>query len=193
MIPTYPEVCVQSLLDPWWHEDSDNISPCRGRLIKAYIPHVDQVPMALVPRDRTQAVRQHQLADCDIVELDYNAVMRPNGLPVAGIPCFPKEARGVYRVKKRPALILALPGDEVPKGLLMGKPRHQTLPTFIIAPYYGGDENTGTRAGFSEAFLERVRRLEYLRFFWDKLPITGSEGSVLRIDHIQPLGSNYKA
>lgn len=193
MIPIYPEDCVQSLYDSWWQQDTEKAPICRGRLLKAYVPHVDQVPMALVPRDRTEDVRQHQLADCDIVPLDYSSVMRPSGLPVAGIPCVPKEARGVYRVKKRPVLVLALPGDEVPKGLVLGKPRHQTLPTYIVAPYYGADEGTGSRAGFPEAFLDRVRRLEYSRFFWDKLPLSGANESILRIDHIQPLGSNYKA
>lgn len=193
MIQTYHEECIQAYYKSWWLEDSDKPLPCRGRLIRAFIPHVDQVPMALVPRDRTDNVRQHQLADCDIMPLDYNSVMRPEGLPVAGIPCFPKEARGVYRVKKRPALILAMPGEEIPKSLILGKPRHQTLPTFIIAPYYGADESTGSRAGFSSAFLDRVRRLEYSRFFWDKLPILGVDESILRIDHMQPLGTNYKA
>lgn len=193
MTQTYPEECVQSLYDSWWLEDREKPAPCRGRLIKAYIPHVDQVPMALVPRGRTDDARQHQLADCDIIALDYSAVMRPEGLPVAGIPCHPREARGVYRVKQRPALIVAMPGDEIPRNIVPGKPRQQTLPTFLVAPYYGADEGTGKRAGFSQEFIIRVKHLEYSRFFWDKLPLSGANESILRIDHIQPLGSNYKA
>jgi len=191
MIPNYPELCIQAGCPAWWLEDAGKPQPCRGRLVKAYLPHVSQVPMALVPRGRAEDDRQHQLADCEIVPLDHKAVMEPDGLPVAGIPCPPREARGVYLVKKRPAVILAMPGEELPKGLVLGKPRGQTLPTFIVAPYYGADENTGTRAGYSDAFLDRVRKLEYPRFFWEKLPLSGSTVSVLRVDHIQPLGSNH--
>src|SRR5262245_8813173 len=41
----YPEDCIQYLVDPWWTVDA---SPglCAGRLVRAYIPHIE--PEALV-------------------------------------------------------------------------------------------------------------------------------------------------
>ena len=48
--------------------------------------------------------------------------------------------------------------------------------------------------GFNPLFLDRVQKCEYSRFMLDWLPIGGSPGgSLLRIDHIQPIGSHHNS
>ena len=79
----------------------------------------------------------------------------------------------------------------VDRKLTRGKPKNATAPTVLAAPYYGADR-TG-RAGYSPAFVERVRHCEYPQFLWDQLPLASSRGpkeSILRLDHIQPIGTH---
>ena len=74
-----------------------------------------------------------------------------------------------------------------------GKPRWQTAPTILVAPYYGADRE-GKRSGFREEFVERIRRCEYPHYIWDILPLPGGAGeSILRLDHIQPIGKHYES
>lgn len=55
---------------------------------------------------------------------------------------------------------------------------------------YGVDQD-GTRAGYNPPLVERIRHAEYGQFFWDKLPTTdGPKESILRFDHLQPIGTN---
>lgn len=42
-------------------------------------------------------------------------------------------------------------------------------------------------------FIERVRHVRYPQFFWDKLPIGGPSESLLRFDHLQPIGWNSES
>jgi len=71
-------------------------------------------------------------------------------------------------------------------------PKKLTSPTILVAPYYGGDQD-GRRSGYPPELVERIRHAEYPQFFWDKLPIGGPKESILRFDHIQPVGSHYSA
>ena len=48
------------------------------------------------------------------------------------------------------------------------------------------------RSGFNAEFVQRVRRCEYPNFLWDKLPVRGAEESILRLDHIQPVGRHHE-
>ena len=41
--------------------------------------------------------------------------------------------------------------------------------------------------------VERTRHREYPQFFWDQLPISGVEESILRLDHLQPIGNHHNA
>ena len=41
--------------------------------------------------------------------------------------------------------------------------------------------------------VERTRHCEYPQFFWDQLPVAGSEESILRLDHLQPMGTHHDA
>lgn len=112
-------------------------------------------------------------------------------LPVAAFPAYSGEAQLVYRAKKRPLLVIAESGPEVDHKLIRQKPKWQTAPTLLVAPFYGRDEGTGNRSGFSDAFVERVQKCEYPQFFWEKLPLPGASESILRFDHIQPIGNHY--
>ncbi|MCP4658719.1 MAG: hypothetical protein GY856_25185, partial [bacterium] len=42
-------------------------------------------------------------------------------------------------------------------------------------------------------FVQRIRRAKYPQYAWDSLPIAGVPESILRFDHIQPLGENAQA
>jgi hypothetical protein len=72
--------------------------------------------------------------------------------------------------------------DKVDRQLTSGKPKWQTAPPVLVAPYYGVDEG-GKRAGFKSEFVSRIRRCDYPQFMWDKLPIRGNTiESILRLD-----------
>lgn len=175
--------------DGWWVKDTSK-EVSRGRLIQAYVPHVGPIPNRLSPIGRTEA-EVHTSAKFEIVPFRYGEPKKHLSLPVAALPAFPNEEWLVYRVKRRPLLVIADNSLEVEKQLVLGKPRWQTAPTLLVAPYYGRDEGTGTRSGFSDAFVERVRQCEYPQFFWDMLPLTGTDESIMRLDHIQPVGNHH--
>lgn len=189
MTQIFPDDSVQGILGEWWVPD-DSPTIRRGRLVKAFVPHVDQLPYLLVPIGRTDA-REHTLADCEIKPLSVNGPQERARLPVAGLPCYLGEVRAIYRAKKRPMLVLADPGQEVPRPLMAGKPKTLTAPALLGAPYYGVDEGTGTRAGYPPEFVTRVRHCEYNHFFWDMLPIGGVNESLLRVEHLQPVGFHH--
>lgn len=190
MTPNYPDDCFQNILDEWWIKDEGK-ALCRGRLIRAFVPHVDQVPCALNPIGRTDD-KEHKLADCEIVQVDISANFSKSTLPVAGLICYDGEVRTVYRAKRRPMLLIALAGEQIPKALTQGRPKYQTSATHLAAPYYGGNAD-GKRAGFDPEFLRRLRRCEFPQFSWDILPLGGADESVMRIDHIQPISTHYKS
>ncbi len=188
LILMYPDDCIQNFLPPWWEEDtSDEVS--RGRLVWAFLPHVDQIPLELEATGRTEAT-SHDRATYRVKQLRVDGTRRDPPLPVAALPNIPGERRGVYRVKKRPALIISNNCPEVPRELRQGQTRSQTSPTVLVAPYYGADMD-GRRSGYNEEFLKRVRLCEYPQFMWDMLPLRGSNESLLRLDHIQPVGEHY--
>jgi len=187
----YPEDSIQNMIGAWWVEDS-SFEFRRGRLIKAFLPHVDQIPKQLTVVGRVEATN-HTHANFKIEPLRMKQPPRKPGLPVAALPAFENEVNAIYRAKKRPALIVSEGGAEVEKQLTLGKPKWQTAPTVLVAPYYGVTEG-GARAGFRPEFVRRVRRCEYSQFMWDRLPIGGSTTeSILRLDHIQPVGRHHEA
>lgn len=188
---TFPEDCLQSIVepDPWWEENKDK-QLCRGAIVFAFLPYVDQLPYQFEPKGRTSAT-EHSKADVVVAPLKVNQPLKQVNLPVAAMVLHDKEVWAAYRAKKRPCLVLATEGISVDKSLTKGKPNHSTAPTILVAPFYGADEKG--RAGYSDAFRERVRHCEYPQFHWDKLPISGSEESILRLDHIQPIGAHSAA
>lgn len=188
----YPEDSVQSIIepDPWWVNNAQG-KICRGSIIFAFIPHVDQVPYTFEPIGRNDP-REHETAEVKVEPLKVSQPLRQTDLPVAAMTLYHGEVWGAYKCKKRPCLVFGTEKSMVDKALTRGKPNHSTAPTFLVAPYYGADR-TGQRAGYSEAFTELVRHCEYPQFHWDMLPIGGPKESILRLDHLQPIGAHHEA
>jgi hypothetical protein len=186
----YPEDSVQDIIGEWWIEDP-SFGYHRGRLIRAFLPHVDQIPYQLIPTGRPDPT-DHTRSHYTIKPLSIKQSRKRSTLPVAALPVFGNEVLIASRAKPRPALIICEGGEKVEKKLTLGKPHWQTAPTVLVAPYYGIDERTGKRAGFNPEFVKRVRRGIYPQFMWDTLPIGGSAAeSILRLDHVQPIGRHH--
>ena len=189
----YPEDSIQfAFFDEgeWWRKDEKHI-PRRGSLIWAIVPYVDQLPYAFEPIGRREADR-HNDAEFRIAPINAKQSFGQTDLPVAAFPIREGEIWAAYRSKRRPCLVLGCPGEQIAKDLIRGKPKHGTAPTLLVAPYYGADRSS-RRAGYRPEFLERIRHLLYPQFFLDSLPIGGVSESVLRLDHLQPIGAHYKS
>ncbi len=184
----YPDDSVQNMIDEWWILIS-NSDYCRGRLIFAYLPHIDQIPQQLIATGRSEPT-EHNSAYFRIQPLSTKRPPEKPKIPVAALPHYKNEVRTVYRAKKRPAIIISEGGSSVDKKLTLGKPKWQTAPTILVAPFYGVDEGP-KRAGFKPEFIDRIRRCIYPQFMWDKLPLPGASESILRLDHIQPIGRHH--
>jgi hypothetical protein len=191
MILTYPDDCIQSLVASWW-QDTGETTPCQWRLAWAFVPHVDQQPYLLVPKSRTDD-REHDRVECDITPCNVSSPPLYSRLPVAALPTNPGESLTVYRAKKRPVIIVAGLGPEVPKEVKTGYPNRHFAPAYLCIPSYGVDQKTGKRAGYPPAFISRVKACEYPQFFWDKLPVPGADESILRLDQLQPVGGHYQS
>jgi hypothetical protein len=190
MTLSYPEVSIQGAIDPspWWVKE-DNKARLRGRLIRAFFPHVDQVPYTITVIGRADA-SVHDEATVRIEPLRFRQRQPSSHLPVAAMPSYPGEVRVVQRAKRRPALILSEGGDVLPKDLTKARPKYQISQNLLVAPFYG-TEADGRRGGFPPALLDRVRRCEFPQYMCDRLPTWGGSESVLRFDHIQPIGKHH--
>lgn len=188
---SFPEDSMQSAVGgDWW-------LPCnptpieRGTLLWSFIPHFDQTPYMFEPIGRSDP-ESHGAAEVSVKPLRANAPLTQVALPVAAMPLNHGEVWAAYRAKKRPCIVLGAGGQPVENELIKGKPKSHTAQTLIVAPYFGADQN-GKRAGYSEAFIERVRHCEYPQFFWDQLPTNGAKESILRLDQIQAIGSHHNS
>ena len=104
MTRTYPDDSVQNFCGEWW-EETEEPRLEYGRLVRAFLPHVDQQPYVLVAQGRTDP-EAHGEADFEISPLRRNVPPSGAYLPVAGLPTYEGEVRIVQRAKKRPALVL---------------------------------------------------------------------------------------
>lgn len=188
MTPKYPEISIQNFVGSWW-ENEPSRDYRRGRLIKAYVPHVNLVPYCLQVSGR-KAATDHSSALFEIKPTRINAPRIDKSLPVAALPEGKGESYGVYRQKKRPLVIVSSGGEDVPKALKANKPGWQTAPTVLACPYYGADEGQD-RSGYRPELVERIRRCEYPQFVYDMLPLPGSNESILRLDQLQPIGKHH--
>ena len=188
----YPEDCLQSVIKPaeWWVENRD-ATICRGSLLFAFVPHIDQVPYTVAPVGRQEAER-HDSAVLRVEPLRIKQPRRRTDLPVAAMSLNSGELWVAYRAKKRPCLVMGSDTPIVNKTLTRGMPNLSTAQTVLVAPFYGADQD-GTRAGYKPEFVERVRHCEYPQFFWDCLPIPGPQESILRLDHLQPVGTHHNS
>ena len=190
---TYPEGSLQQFFDndSWWEKTTDKrLSP--GRLIWAFVPHVDVLPKSLISTGRAEdEATNHSKASYEITDLRISNNIKKTALPAAILPYYRGECYTVHRSKKRPVLLLGDGGPDIPKKLRSSmKPRWHTNPTILVAPYYGV-----IKKGFSkwyEPFVERIKKCEYPQYIWDTLPIpSDTESSILRLDHIQPIGKHH--
>jgi hypothetical protein len=182
----YPDASIQALVGDWWVQDATKTLG-RGRLIFAPALRVGQVPHELVPEGRSDA-KDHTRAKARVQQFHIGRRSPRPPLPVAGLPLFSGEVYFAYKAKVRPAIILGTEPPNVGEVLGQGTPKTHRDSPLVIAPYYGADQS-GTRAGFSREFISRVQRGEYPQYFWDKLPLeTDTQDSLLRLDHIQPIG-----
>ena len=188
----YPDDCVQSIIHPnaWWVNNTDR-TVCRGALVFAFVPHADQTPYTFEPVARTDAT-QHDSAIVKVAPIRVNQPLKKTELPVAAMPSYPGEVWAAYRAKRRPCLIIGSTFSPVDPALTRGMARHSTAPTMLAAPYYGATKD-GSRGGYNPALVEQIRHCDYPQFLWDQLPITGSEESILRLDHLQPIGNHHNA
>ncbi len=124
----YPENSAQHLLGSWWQTDLKKDFK-RGRLIEAYVPHVDQIPNELIPTGRVEPTA-HNKAFFEIAPLRLNQFNKNPSLPVAALPSYPGEKYAVYRAKKRPLLIICEGGNEIPPHLKQGKPKWKQRPRY---------------------------------------------------------------
>lgn len=134
----------------------------------------------------------HDTAKLEIAPLRMKDKRSKEDLPVAAMTLHAREIWTAYRAKKRPCLVLGTNSPVVDKALRRGMPKRSTAPVVTAAPYYGADKD-GSRAGYNSELVERIRHAEYPQFFWDKLPIPGPEESILRLDHMQPVGTHYNS
>ena len=188
----YPEDCVQSIVGSadWWITN-DKEELCRGALVFVFVPHVDQVPYTFEPIGRTEA-DQHDSAEVRVAPLRVNQPLKKTDLPIAAMPLHSGEVWTAYRAKKRPCLIISSASPSIDCETTKGMAKHSTAPTVLVMPYYGATRN-GRRGGYRPEFVERIRYCEYPQFLWDKLPIHGPEESILRLGHLQPVGTHYNS
>lgn len=187
----YPEDCVQFIVNPtdWWIENKEK-TLCRGALVFAFAPHVDQVPYTFEPLGRKDA-DQHDSARVKVSPLRVNQPLKKTDLPVAAVPLYGGEVWAAYRSKKRPCLVIGSASPPVNRELTKGMARHSTAPTILTAPYYGATKD-GKRGGYRPELTEQIRHCKYPQFLWDCLPISSkTQESILRLDHLQPIGAHH--
>lgn len=177
--PTFPKDSIQHVISPWWLSD-DGAHLRRGRLIHTYIPYIPQQPQVLMAEGREEPT-EHSRINYRITPFNIKDPPQAPRLPVAALPVNEKEKLFVYKTKKRPAIVLNCGGVAVDKALRIGAANWQTTLTITVAPYFGTDGD-GTRAGWREDFVTRIRHAEYPQYMLDVLPIGGVSSSVLRLD-----------
>lgn len=191
-MPTeYPDDSVQGFVDEWWTKSTDK-EVGRGRLIRALVLYPDQKPYRVTPEGRGDNPADHTHARLKVEPFSFDSAPRGDGLPVAGLPLRKGESFIASRGKVRPCVVLSTGGPQVEKYLRLGSAGWQSAATMLVAPFYGADQD-GSRGGWNPEFVERIRRAEYPQYMWDKLPLGGSTESILRLDHIFPIGRDPAA
>jgi hypothetical protein len=186
--PIFPNDSIQSLVGGWWVEDRDKPALCRGRLLWAFVPFVDQEP-PLTAEGRVEAT-DHRRALYKIEPLRVSQQRSAPKLPVAASPEFLARSR----LSTAPSYARCGESTEpVDPSLTKGMAKWQAAQTVLVAPYFG-ITGGATRGGFNQVFVERIQRAEYPEYVWDLLPIGGSpDGSVLMLKQLQPIGRHYNA
>ena len=133
-----PEKSLQGItgVDSWWTRET---KPClmRGSLIWTLVPFHSGMHVRLVVERKPGEPGEHNAAS--LIRAEPYTLTSPDidqALPIAALPNAKDGHYTLREVKKRPALVLALPGVEIPKVLTQGKPHARTAPCIVVAPYY---------------------------------------------------------
>ncbi len=187
----YPEDCLQSSIAPsdWWTDNAKR-NLCRGALIIAFIPHVDQIPNTFELRGRKKA-DQHDSAELEVKPLRIDQKFGRSTLPVAGMPLAKGEVWVAHRAKKRPCLVISSKSPPVDHEVYKKQmPKFLKTQTVLAAPYYGARQS-GKRVGYRPELVEQIRHCTYPQFLWDKPP--QGEESILRLDQLQPVSVHHNS
>lgn len=192
-VTKYPEDSIQFFAGRWWEQIEPRALE-RGRFIWTFVAYPEPSPLRLTPKGRDDS-RDHHHA---IVKIEPHRIGDPltqdlDTLPAAALPVREGEAYFVSRGKIRPALVVSTGGTQVRRELVGRAAAWQVNRTALVAPYYGV-EGDGTRGGWPEEFVKRIRRAEYPQYVWDILPGSRSEqGSIVRLDHLLPVSQHQEA
>ena len=88
--------------------------------------------------------------------------------------------------------MLSAGGTDVDPALTAGQGKWQRIRTLIVAPYFGASRS-GQRGGWNPRLAQTIKYAEVSQLFWDKLPIPGTNESILRFDQLQPIGRHHEA
>lgn len=187
---TFPDDCIQELIEgDWWEKDPTN-SIGRGALVKCHVPFFSKIPQQLVAE--RNASNQHTHARMKTVPLSARGrAAAKDTLPVAGLGTLEgADAFIVQRCKHRPCLVLGGANPTlVSQKDAAGMANSQTAPYFLVSPYYSvGQAN---HSGYNSPLLTKVRHAHFRQFFWDQLPIPGGKESILRFDQTFPVGHEH--
>lgn len=180
----YPDDCVQSWIGAasWWQESAIK-TLARGTLLWTFVPYVGG-RQELVPRGRVEPTI-HDRLDCRLeASLNIRTDHPEPNPPCAALPHFPRERYAVLRGKVRPALVVSQRASY--PGRSSGSSSWISKPSVLIAPFFGADAD-GSRSGWPPVLVNSIRRAQHPQYVWDKLPLKGSEVSILRLDQIHPL------
>lgn len=189
----FPEDSIQSIAGTgdWWERD-DSKELVRGKLVWAHVQFFDEIPLQLLPiRDDDHT---HKTAVVKAEPLRANQRRQQyEALPVAALPRRDgADGFVVNRAKRRPCLIL---GGAEPTQVLQrdskGQPNWSIAPFAIAVPYYSVAQ--AGRAGYAPRLVELIRHARYRQFFYDRLPLGGSDESILRFDQAFPLSHNAQS
>ncbi|MBL0211355.1 MAG: hypothetical protein IPQ13_10660 [Holophagaceae bacterium] len=182
----FPELSVQALAgsEYWWIREA-NPSVMRGSVVWVLVPFHTGMHVRLVVQRKPNEPNDHFAAKLITAE-QYTLTSPdvPQDLPIAMLPSVEDGHYTLRVVKKRPALVLGLPGQDIPHNLVQGKPHSRTVPCIQVAPYYTVVK-PGELPRYSAELLEMVQRLRFSQFFYEELPIPGGFPSILRFDQIQ--------
>ena len=187
----FPDDCIQSFTSgEWWVKDEHKCFAF-GALVWASVPFFDVIPYRLTAT-RTDPV-EHRIATLRAEPMNASSSVKDEPpLPVAGLPTL-QGAHGwiVSRMKRRPCLVLVdAVGTPIDKALVRGMSKSATHSYALLAPYYGVDQSA--RSGYNPAFVEKIKHATFPQWFWDKLPLSGTSESILRLDQIHPVGNHHQ-
>ena len=173
----------------WWvRKPKGSIdTPERWDLLVSLAPYLGDVPHR-AHMTRVEAGDHSRLhAEVTPFHIDRHKPKPETDLPAAAFP----DGAFIYGGKVRPVLVVSYVHVN-PSRTVRGSARSVTKPSYLVAPFYGVDQDD-KRAGFPAEFVSRIRQAQYAQLFWDHLPsglphIRHTEcSSVLRLDQVFPI------